>query len=170
MKLFAVSGNSKMLKMGTENTNDKSTWYFMTEEVIKEQVLKTPAPENRPYLKDFSLGDEVKIVHEMRQNQLYVTKIAKADGNTAVPATKVAVAPPPQTTTSSTTTHVQWNQPKKEWDGGRSPAVQESIKKQAIAHATTRALISMQGKFADVQQLVQAFDYLYDAIERKVNG
>jgi hypothetical protein len=170
MKLFAVSLKGNMLKLGTENTKDGSTWYFMAEEIMKEQVLRTPAPENKPYLKDFVLGDEVKIVHEMRQNNLFVTKIAKADGTTSVTATKVAIATPPQTTTSATTTHVQWNQPKKEWDGGRSPAVQESIKKQAIAHATTRALISMQGKFADVQQLAQAFDYLYDAIERKVNG
>lgn len=159
MKLFARSPNGKMLKFGTDVDNK---WYFMTEEIEKNVgSLKIP--------------DEVTITSETRKGSLYVTSIksitATAPVVKASDPVKTTVTPSTVGTASTSGTTVvhkkEWV-PSPQYDGGRSPDVQRSIKRQAIAHATTRALICMQGKYKDVQELGQAFEYLYDIIELKV--
>lgn len=170
MRLFAVSLKGNMLKLGT--TPEATKWYFMTDEIIQNQVLKDK--DGKPYLKDYKNGDEVTIVQETKQGSLYVTSLTKVGSSSvAMPVTKTAPVAPvtvaKPTVAPATPVQSNWNKPAQAWDGNKSPAVQEAIKRQATAHAATRALIALQGKITDVQQLAQAFDYMYDAIETKLN-
>jgi len=144
-KLFARSKNGKMLKIG--DSPEGSKWYFMTDAVINFFEGK------------FNNGDEVVIETTQQNGSAYITKITKAGSTNAtphqettgsmdnngdgfhkkkwVPRDEFIANLKKQKGESAPTTE------KKTW--GKSPEEQDSIKRQAIMHAVSRAMISMQG-------------------------
>jgi hypothetical protein len=152
MKLFVIAKNGKMLKVGDDSVTAK--WYFMTDAVIKY------------FATTVAVGDDVLIETATQNGNAYITKISKA-GNS--PST-VAISAP-QTTVTQVETGVtpdvgvttqksgylprdQWEAKMKaegKWKGGTGMSndkgvdVNNSIKRQAIGHMTSRTLIGMQG-------------------------
>jgi len=145
MKLVAKSTNGKMLKVGPNDTEAK--WYFMTEEVMKTSS-------------SFNIGDEVSIKTAVQSGSSFITEVVKAKAST--PSTVKKLEPKTIATGAApdvgVVTQKEGYLPKDEWvakmkaegkwkENGmeRSPEINASIKKQAIMHAVSRAMISMQG-------------------------
>ena len=171
MKFYTVSLTGKMVKIGND-TN--APFYHMTEEMMK---TVSKQPDGRYAMAGFANGDEVAITHETVKGALTLTGIKKiATPTTVTPVTVAPIVPKVTVAQPVTTTATPVATVKKEWtpqpsgEYGKSPAVQESIKRQACAHATTRALHAMTGQFASVDELAKAFEQLYDVIERKVSN
>jgi hypothetical protein len=157
MKLFAKSKNGKMLKVG--DTAEDSKWYFMTEDVIKWIATHS-----------IKAGDIITIATKKDQGSDFITSINV--GNSA-PQTTSTPTVPLQATGSTLNNGNDFGKkpwlPKDEWiakmkaegkwtggDGSasdkpqskswsKSPEEQNTIKRQAIGHMTSRTLISMQG-------------------------
>jgi hypothetical protein len=156
MKLVAKSKNGKMLKVGNNDTEAK--WYFMTAEVMKVAG-------------SFNEGDSVDVETTTQQGSAFITKITKAG---SVPLNKrdseelSPVKSETVTTGAGTTSTAKWTPvepvaqksgylPKDEWiakkkaegtwteSKDKGSDTNASIKRQAIAHATSRTLIGMQG-------------------------
>lgn len=113
----------------------------------------------RTYAKNnFAEGDDVEFEYEMKDGKPSITsKVTKAGGSSS--SSKSSSSEKKETKSYSQPTGNKWN----------DPAVQESIKRQAVAHATTRALLSLQGHL-NPNNIGEVFDTLYDKILNKVNG
>lgn len=175
-KLLKVANGGKLFNIGKEDGTE-ATWYFLTEDVIKSSA-------------GIKVGDLVEIVAEKRNGNDTVTKLTRTGTSTPTPAVlvdskdKQATIPVDKPAAPAKSTFL----PKAEWEAkmkaeGKwkddyssskpagdksSPDVQTSIKRQALAHATSRSLHAMTGQFKSVEELADAFETLYARIEAKV--
>ncbi len=162
MIVFAKSKNGKMIKIGS-NAND-AKWYFMTDEVIKN-----------PIVGKINVNDNVAIQSKTEAGSLFVTDI-KPSASTSTLVDKV---PAPIITGAGEGNEVKVTEqkepylPKDEWvaqqkakglwkEGGvdKGSDTNNSIKKQAIMHATSRTLIN-RAKDMPYQELEAEIRSLY---------
>lgn len=119
MKIFNISKNGKMYLIGEKEEETK--WYLATAKVAEEA-------------KKFKIGDEVDIQSNLQGSSYYLSFIGKPGSvaqsiNTgATDSDKKAPLYPPHINTPE----------KKYW--GKSIEERNDIKRQAIAHATSRVL------------------------------
>ena len=145
LKVFKIAAKGNMLKIGDATKSmDLAPWIFMTANVISTLP------------KDIE-GKIVTYTTELQQGQKFINKITVVgQGPVAQPVTTGA------TTTSGTevkaTTQKDGYLPKEEWiakmkaegkwnehTDNKSPELQNSIKRQAIGHMTSRTMIGLQG-------------------------
>ena len=152
MKLFCKSKNGKMIKVG-DGTFEEAHWYFMTVEVMAK-------------IDTFANMDEVTIQTKTEGANKFVTDIVKgasapvAQKTVATPAVKPVIstgAKPDigvvaQTSGSGYLSKEDWIAKKKAegtWTESKTADkgtdTNNSIKRQAIAHATSRTIVGMQG-------------------------
>lgn len=132
MKVLAIGKGGKVFKVGTTEADAK--WY-VTDEVAE-------------YAKTVKKGDEIELKSraEGRNNMLTFIKILGSSPSTS---TGVSSASP-----STFTAKKAWTPYEKPQD------VQDSIRKQACAHAVSRTLIGLQGQF-DVNNVCEIIDVLF---------
>lgn len=100
--------------------------------------------------KNFKEGDDVEFEYENKDKTYKINgNITKVGGTTSAPSEE-SPSPAPSSLPSS---------------GG---SVNESIKRQAIAHATSRTMISMAGH-VNPNNVKELFNSIYDVILAKVN-
>ena len=145
LKVFKIAAKGNMLKIGDATKSmDLAPWIFMTANVISTLP------------KDIE-GKIVTYTTELEQGQKFINKITVVgQGSVTQPVTTGA------TTTSGTevkaTTQKDGYLPKEEWiakmkaegkwnehTDNKSPELQNSIKRQAIGHMTSRTMIGLQG-------------------------
>ena len=145
LKCWRIAAKGNMLKIGDATKSmDLAPWIFMTANVISTLP------------KDIE-GKIVTYTTELQQGQKFINKITVVgQGSVTQPVTTGA------TTTSGTevkaTTQKDGYLPKEEWiakmkaegkwnehTDNKSPELQNSIKRQAIGHMTSRTLIGLQG-------------------------
>jgi hypothetical protein len=92
----------------------------------------------KSYINDLKQGDPVTIKYELKNNSKVLMYIKKLDG------TGNAGSAPAKASVS-------------QQSYGRTPADNESIKRQAMAHATSRTMISLQGQVneSNIEQLME---------------
>jgi hypothetical protein len=182
MKLVAISKRGNMFKVGATEADSK--WFFLTPEL--EKSVKGV----------YNVGDDIEIVSEQKGSSNTITSVSKAGEAPAKTPDKAPVkqegpreegeATPERTTGGGKSDGYDkeaWIAKKKaagEWKekgsgsgsyaAKNSPEVQDSIKRQAIGNMTSRALIALQGNIPTVEELADAFDFLYKRIEKNVNG
>lgn len=130
MKVLAIGKGGKVFKVGTSEADAK--WY-VTDEVAE-------------YAKTVKKGDEIELKSrvEGRNNILTFIKIVSSSPSTGGTATTGATG-----------------YTKKPWTPYEKPQdVQDSIRKQACAHAVSRTLIGLQGQF-DVNNVCEIIDVLF---------
>ncbi len=130
MKVLAIGKGGKFFKVGTSEADAK--WY-VTDEVAE-------------YAKTVKKGDEIELKSrvEGRNNILTFIKIVSSSPSTGGTATTGATG-----------------YTKKPWTPYEKPQdVQDSIRKQACAHAVSRTLIGLQGQF-DVNNVCEIIDVLF---------
>lgn len=130
MKVLAIGKGGKFFKVGTSEADAK--WY-VTDEVAE-------------YAKTVKKGDEIELKSrvEGRNNILTFIKIVSSSPSTGGTATTGATG-----------------YTKKPWTPYEKPQdVQDSIKRQAVLHATSRALIGLQGQF-DVNNITEISEMIY---------
>ena len=130
MKVLAIGKGGKVFKVGTGEADAK--WY-VTDEVAE-------------YAKTVKKGDEIELKSraEGRNNILTFIKIVSSSPSTGGTATTGATG-----------------YTKKPWTPYEKPQdVQDSIRKQACAHAVSRTLIGLQGQF-DVNNVCEIIDVLF---------
>jgi VCBS repeat-containing protein len=123
--------NPNTICLGETATEEKGTWYYMTE-------------KTKPYLTKMKKGDEVTIEHSDEDGKRTITFVKTGTGNKAVVGTK---APAPKEGSSGKFY-------------GKSPEEQESIKRQAIGHMVSRTIIGLQGS-VDANNVLSIIDTLY---------
>lgn len=133
MKVTAISKDGKFLKIG-EGLPD-SVWHSYEEAIT--DVVKTIVK-----------GDEVETKYDVVADGKRVLTYIK----------KIASAPVPPTGGADTTT-TPYKKPWVEY-GTKSPEVQDSIRKQAVGHMTSRTLISLQGHVTP-ENVIELIDKLY---------
>ena len=145
LKCWRIAAKGNMLKIGDATKSmDLAPWIFMTANVISTLP------------KDIE-GKIVTYTTELQQGQKFINKITVVgQGSVTQPVTTGA------TTTSGTevkaTTQKDGYLPKEEWiakmkaegkwnehTDNKSPELQNSIKRQAIGHMTSRTMIGLQG-------------------------
>lgn len=143
MKIFVKSKNGKMLKIG--NTAETAKWYFMTDEVIAFVTGK------------FNVGDEVEFQSSQSAEGETINRITKKGGDVPVASNgsnvgggtgfqKKPFVPKEQWIAEQKAKQAQSSGGEfKKSTYGKSPEEQDSIKRQAIGHMTSRTLIAMQG-------------------------
>jgi len=130
MKVLAIGKGGKVFKVGTNESDAK--WY-VTDEVAQ-------------YAKQVKIGDEIELKARVEGRNNILTFI-KITGSSA----------PTGGTTASTPSSYQ----KKAWTPYEKPQeVQDSIRRQACAHAVSRTLIGLQGQF-DVNNVTEIIDVLF---------
>lgn len=159
MKLFSKSTNGKMLKIG--ETPQSTNFFFMTEEVKK-------------VIDNFKMGEDVVIQTKSENGYEWITDIQKPGATVSTPVVSKGVTTTPQKTPPPTppveqgittgakpdvgvTTQKSGYLPKDEWvaqqkakglwkenSADKGSDTNASIKRQAIAHATSRTMIGMQ--------------------------
>lgn len=97
------------------------------------------------YTKNIKRGDEVEIKSRQEGRDNYLTYIK-------------VLGSPEQAAPSA------FSAPKTYASSGRSPDINESIRKQAIMHAVSRTLIGLQGQF-DMNNVLDYIDVLYKKYE-----
>ena len=115
----------------------------------------------RPHLAKFQEGAEVDIKFEGPQDAKVLTHVSEfvyVNCSPSVATTAPVIVNKP--------TVVATTQPKSNW-GDKSPEVQDSIKRQAIMHATSRALIALQGQI-NVQNIEEVSSNLYKHFQNLV--
>ena len=131
MKVLAIGKGGKVFKVGSSEADAK--WY-VTDEVAE-------------YAKTVKKGDEIELKSraEGRNNILTFLKI-------------VGSAP---STVSGTSSGNASGYTKKAWTPYEKPQdVQDSIRRQAVGHMTSRTLVGLQGQF-DINNVCEIIDVLY---------
>ena len=149
MKILRFGKAGKNVCIGVDSRTGE--WYRISDAV-------------RPYLAKFEEGADVDIKFEGPQDAKVLTHINTSTGigNSAELMHLVSPTPTPAVVSKSVTT----TQPKSNW-GDKSPEVQDSIKRQAIMHATSRALIALQGQI-NVQNIEEVSSNLYKHFQNLV--
>jgi hypothetical protein len=130
-KVLAIGKGGKVFKVGSSEADAK--WY-VTDEVAE-------------YAKTVKKGDEIELKSraEGRNNILTFLKI-------------VGSAP---STVSGTSSGNASGYTKKAWTPYEKPQdVQDSIRRQAVGHMTSRTLVGLQGQF-DINNVCEIIDVLY---------
>jgi len=100
--------------------------------------------------KNFNEGDMIDFTYEKKNGKYNITsKVTKVGGGSSNPQTTSPADPP--------TNYTSYSKPNK---ADRGSDVNASIKRQAIGHMTSRALISMQG-FIDPNNVKEITRKLY---------
>ena len=159
MKLWCVSKNEKMLKIGDATQSmELAPWYFMTD-VIIEQIKKDKS----------LIGQEVAFATTLQSGSKFITSISKSG---IPPKVEVKTTETPvKTVVETTTVHkpistgatdngqevkVTERLPYEEWkakmiaegkwkEQGDNKFDSTTSKRQTAAHASSRALIALQG-------------------------
>jgi len=151
MKVCAISGDRKYLRLGA--TFDNSRWYTVTDKV--KEIVAT-----------ISRGDEVEVKAQQKDDgKLYLTEIKKT-----------ASAPVSSTSTSKhacekcgkllkddsypTCYNCSMKEKNSPENLDKEAKKQATIRRQAIGHMTSRALISLQG-IVDVNNITSIAETLY---------
>ncbi len=146
MKLFSKSTNGKMLKIG--ETPQNANFYFMTDAV-------------KAVVDNFKMGDEVVIQTKSENGYEWITSLSKPGVPLPPAPTKPVAQTQPITTGAKPDVGVTPQKtgylPKEEWIAqqkakglwkenpvDKGSDTNASIKRQAIAHATSRTMIGMQ--------------------------
>ena len=149
MKILRFGKAGKNVCIGVDSRTGE--WYRISDAV-------------RPYLAKFEEGADVDIKFEGPQDAKVLTHINTSTGigNSAELMHLVSPTPTPAVVSKSVTT----TQPKSNW-GDKSPEVQDSIKRQAIGHMTSRTLIALQGQVnpGNINELI---DTIYNKYVEKV--
>lgn len=158
-KFVKVAGKKTMLKV---SVNGKEQWATCTPQVL------TFAKNT------FKGGEEVEYQSEATgEVGLHITRISKAGqgGTTPVQSTEPKCEDCGKVLKDSKYNKCYTcNQKKPTKTGGsygKSPEVQESIKKQAIAHATSRTLIALQGQ-VDRNDITSVMEVIYKKYQELV--
>lgn len=130
MKVTAISKDGRFYKIGEALAD--AVWYGIGDEV-------------KSYITSIQKGDEVEIKFSTGADKKRVLNYIKKTGSA-----------PTQTNGEAPSTF------KKPWVdyGTKSPEVQDSIRKQAVGHMTSRTLIAMQGSI-DSSNVIEMIDMLY---------
>ena len=118
MKIFNVSKNGKMYLIG--DREEESKWYLITAKIAEDA-------------KKFKVGDEVDIQSSLQGGSYYLSFIG-ALGSVAKPATTAS----PENKGKDDAPYYDKPADKKYY--GKSVEERNDIKRQAIAHATSRVL------------------------------
>ena len=188
MFLLKRAVNGKMIALGVTKDEQKPKWYFMNPQV--QAFVNHSEGELKTYT-NFKIGDEVTITTEDKNGSLYITKIEKGNvpqvqAPTQAPAEKTeggGASAPQQTTWKATCSKC-----KKECEvpfkpssdkgilckecyaaqqghggGSKTPAEQNTIKRQAIGHMTSRSLASLHGNLTidNVEGVIRKLYALY---------
>ena len=137
-KITKIAGKKTMVKVGEDIKN--SVWYYMGKPAY-EFMKKT-----------MKVGDEVTVETSGEKTDCLdtITKIMKGSGGTT--STKYSGT----TNTGKSTggkTHTNDN---------------EGMKRGAVAHATSRVIIALQGQ-VDINNVCEVFNTVYDSIYRKIS-
>lgn len=138
MKIFNISKNGKMYLIGEKEEETK--WYLVTAKVAEEA-------------KKYKIGDEVDIQSNLQGSSYYLNFIGKP-GSIAKPSTT-------ETHERKDTTQTGTSE-KKYW--GKSVEERNDIKRQAIAHATSRVL---QG-IVTPENVIELMEKVYHKFEELV--
>jgi hypothetical protein len=177
-KLLKIANGGKLFSIDKED-GTKVEWYFLTEDVFKASS-------------GIKVNDTFDFTAENRNGSKTITKLTRTGSSTPAPAVvvdsqeKQATIPVDKPATPAKRPYL----PRAEWEAqmkaeGKwkddyssskastgsdkaSPDVQTSIKRQALAHATSRSLHALTGQFKSVEELADAFDALYQRIEARV--
>lgn len=142
MKIVRFGTKGQMVLLGLSSKDAK--WYKMDEPVKK-------------YISNFKEGDQIEIKSEMRDGKEVLLYISKSGGNGSVVTQATQIANPPKAYTQPDATPVQ--QSTNKWE--KSPEINDSIKRQAIAHATSRTLIALQGQ-VNVNNIEAVMEQVYN--------
>ena len=141
-KFVQVAFKKNMVKYSEDGSE---LWVFCSSQV------KNFAKEN------FKEGEEVEFEIEEKDGQQWIKGYIKKVGTNEVGNSS------PSTDKESTSKNIT------SYYGKHDRSVQESIKRQAVAHATSRVMICLQGQ-VDRNDCIEIYNTLYDAILTKVNG
>jgi|WetSurSiteA1Bulk_404760.scaffolds.fasta_scaffold00683_9 hypothetical protein len=144
MQLVKFGTAGKMVLIGDDPK--KATWYLISNEV-------------RPFLEKFKVGDSVTIRSEKRNgtNTLLFISAEGAENKTSTSPTKSNALP-----------SVSYNHPSSATKTyGKSQEEQDSIKRQAIGHMTSRTLIALQGQVSQ-ENVCDLIELIYDKYVQKV--
>lgn len=140
MKIFAISANGEMYQIG-EN-NDEKQWHSFDAKVAE-------------YIKNFKVGEEVDVKAEQRGGSWCITFIGK-------PGSK-----PQDSGSSLTDTSKDVHAPdEKKYE--KSPDVNQSIKRQAIAHATSRVCAGLSSASLTSDNVIDTMDKVYKKFQELV--
>lgn len=105
-------------------------------EIEGKEVWATCSPAVKEFARNnFNEGDLIEFTYEQKNGKYNITsKVTKVGGSST---------PPPSANRSSTNNSSSYTPPPNKTDKGTD--VNNSIKRQAIGHMTSRTLISMQG-------------------------
>ncbi len=151
MKVCAVSGDKKYLRLG--ETFDNSRWYVITDKV--KEVAST-----------VSAGDTVEVKAEQKDNgKLYLSEIKKTGSapasstSTSKHACEKCGKPLKDDSypTCYTCSMKERNSPE---NLDKEAKKQATIRRQAIGHMTSRALIALQG-IVDINNITSIAETLY---------
>jgi nucleoid-associated protein YgaU len=130
MKILKFGASGRMVQIGADPQN--SEWYVIT-----------PTVEN--FIKTMKEGEDVTIRFEKTNGKNHLSFIQR--GNGAVSSTPTGTN---RVGGYTKTPYTPQATAKPDVGGaktyGKSPAEQDTIKRQAVMHATSRSLISMQGR------------------------
>ncbi len=147
MKFLKLSPNNNYAQIGEDIRTAK--WYNINE--VKDIL---------PSLKE---GDEITIDSEQRSGAYYLTFLSK--GIVDLPNKKESK--PIETNISSQPKQVSVNTNIGSNYKGMTQDTQESIKRQAIGHMTSRTLMALQG-LVNIDNVITLIDLLYDKYKEKV--
>lgn len=173
MKLFAKSPNGKMIKVGEDSAT--ASFHFITEEVKK-------------VIGDFNINDEVTVTIKNENGNKFITSIVKGSASPAPVLKPISSSP---TTGSTMNSGNGFNKPapinnppinapkapylpREEWEAkmkaegkwnsdkpALSSDVNSSIKRQAIANATSRTIVGMNGTVTP-ENVIEVIEKIYN--------
>jgi hypothetical protein len=135
MKVFAISADNKWYKIG-EKISD-SLWYGVGKEVAK-------------FISSIKKGDVVEIKSTVGEDKKKYLSFIKKVGEDSSSVTITEVKPSGTTSTSSTTKSFY----------GKSPEEQNTIRRQAVGHMTSRTIVGLQGHVT-LDNVLEVIDTLY---------
>jgi hypothetical protein len=143
MQIVKFGTAGKMVLIGDDPK--KATWYLISNEV-------------RPFLEKFKIGDSVTIRSEKR-NGTNTLLFISAEGAEPTPTKTYSGGGQTHATSAPTTTTTKTY--------GKSQEEQDSIKRQAIGHMTSRTLIALQGQVTQ-ENILDLIELIYDKYVQKV--
>jgi len=150
MKIFAITDNKQFMKIG--ETDKTSEWYAVT-------------PAVSQFVTRLKAGDSVEVRGIRNDNgQLSLQFIKKLNFEQPSYPKEPTMQTPPQDFPDAIPPKQAETAPA--W-GMKSPEVQDSIKRQAIGHMTSRTLIALQGQI-DLTNVESIIDRIYAKYVEKV--
>lgn len=152
MKLIRKGAAGKMVLIGVDSKTAK--WYAIGKSVEK-------------YIPQYNIDDDITIKSENINGKDVLTFIQKGNGAISTADTSSTKTDTGSSYKPTPNPRELTNQPAKTYSYGESPEEQNTIKRQAIMHATSRSLVSLQG-FINLDNIEAVSERLYKHYERLV--